>query len=113
MVYFLYGLFFISCLVLVAAVLLQPGKTDAGALFTSNIASSALAPRGTTTVLSKITIAAATIFMLSALFLGMPALTGNVSVLSGNPDTQSEAPADANTSVPPADANSNTATGDA
>ena len=114
MVYFLYGLFFLSCLVLVAAVLLQPGKTDAGALFTSSVASSALAPRGTATVLSKITIAAAAIFMLSALFLSMPALTGNVSVLGSNPETLVEEPAsenvapdaNANTAIP-ADANAN------
>ena len=111
MVYILYGIFFLSCIVLVAAVLLQPGKTDAGALFTSNVSSSALAPRGTATVLSKITIIAASTFMLSALFLAMPALTGNVSVLSSNPETPAEAPAantDANTAVT-ADANSNTA----
>lgn len=106
MVYFLYGLFFLSCFVLIAAVLLQPGKTDAGALFTSNVSSTAFSPRGTATVLSKITIAAAAVFMLSALFLAMPALTGNVSVLSSNPDTPAEAPAeapaatDANTVVP-------------
>ena len=108
MVYFLYGLFFLSCLVLVAAVLLQPGKTDAGALFTSNVSSSALAPRGTATVLSKITIAAAAVFMLSALFLSMPALTGNISVLGSNPETQTDAPADANANTAPADANTNT-----
>jgi protein translocase SecG subunit len=108
MVYFLYGLFFLSCLVLVAAVLLQPGKTDAGALFTSNVSSSALAPRGTATVLSKITIGAAAVFMLSALFLSMPALTGNVSVLGSNPETPAEVPADTNT-APSADANANTA----
>jgi preprotein translocase subunit SecG len=113
MVYFLYGLFFVSCLVLVGAVLLQPGKTDAGALFTSNIASSALSPRGTTTVLSKITIAAAALFMISAMFLGMPAVTGDVSVLNSNPESQSEAPVDANTNTVP-DANANTtAPGDA
>src|SRR6187549_3273591 len=117
LVYFLYGLFFLSCLVLVAAVLLQPGKTDAGALFTSNVSSSAFSPRGTATILSKITIAAAALFMVSALLLSMPALTGNVSVLSANPETPAEAPestdasvstdANANTAVP-ADANANT-----
>ena len=109
MAYLLYGIFFLSCLVLVASVLLQPGKTDAGALFTSNVSSSALAPRGTATVLSKITIIAASTFMLSALLLAMPALTGNVSVLSSNPETPAttEAPANANTA--PADANANTA----
>ena len=117
MVYFLYGLFFLSCIVLVAAVLLQPGKTDAGALFTSNVSSSALSPRGTATVLSKITIGAASVFMLSALLLAMPALTGNVSVLSTNPEAPAEAPAntEANTSVDnsntsaPAETNANVA----
>ncbi len=109
MVYFLYGLFFLSCLILVAAVLLQPGKTDAGALFTSNVSSSAFSPRGTATVLSKITISAACTFMLSALLLSMPALTGNVSVLSANPgEPTANVEANANT-APAADANSNTA----
>jgi protein translocase SecG subunit len=106
--YFLYGLFFLSCLVLIAAVLLQPGKTDAGALFTSNVSSSALSPRGTATVLSKVTIGAATMFMLSALLLAMPALTGNVSVLNSNPETPAEAPA--STDAGKTDANSNTTT---
>jgi preprotein translocase subunit SecG len=108
LVYLLYGIFFISCLVLVAAVLLQPGKTDAGALFTSNVSSTAFSPRGTATVLSKVTIGAAAAFMLSALFLSMPALTGNVSVLSSNPDAPVEESSaagatDANTNVPIAD----------
>jgi len=106
MVYFLYGLFFLSCIVLIAAVLLQPGKTDAGALFTSNVSSTAFSPRGTATVLSKITIAAATTFMLSALFLAMPALTGNVSVLSSNPDAPADAPVEAPAVT---ESNSNTA----
>ena len=108
MVYFLYGIFFLSCIVLVAAVLLQPGKTDAGALFTSNVSSSAFAPRGTATVLSKVTIAAATTFMLSALLLAMPALTGNVSVLSSNPDAPAdEQSASTNSNTQDANANAN------
>ncbi len=90
MVYFLYALFFISCIALIASVLLQPGKTDAGALFTSNVSSTAFQPRGSQTILSKITIAAATAFMLSALLLAMPALTGNISVLQTNAENQSE-----------------------
>ncbi|CAN5410564.1 hypothetical protein BH20ACI1_BH20ACI1_25610 [soil metagenome] len=75
---------------MIASVLLQPGKTDAGALFTSNISSTAFQPRGSQTILSKITIAAATTFMLSALLLAMPALTGNISVLTTNPDAPTE-----------------------
>lgn len=90
--YFLYGLFFISCLVLIATVLLQPGKTDAGALFTSNISSTAFGPRGTQSVLSKITITAAALFMLSALLLAMPAITGNISVLQTTSETKTNNP---------------------
>ncbi len=109
MAYFLYILFFISCIVLIASVLLQPGKTDAGALFTSNISSTAFQPRGSQTILSKITIAAATTFMLSALLLALPALTGNISVLQTNADgTEETAPAlDANSNTG-VDANANT-----
>lgn len=105
MIYFLYTIFFISCVALIVSVLLQPGKTDAGALFTSNISSSAFGPRGTATVLSKITIAAAVFFMLSALFITMPALQGNVSVLNSNPDSTVET-----TQPPITDLGSNSAT---
>ena len=115
LIYILYVIFFASCVVLVATVLLQPGKTDAGALFTSNISSSAFGPRGTATVLSKLTIGAATVFFVSALLISMPAVTGNVSVLSANPDTPAQASTDANSnsapasSNPAADANANAA----
>ncbi|MEP7148827.1 MAG: preprotein translocase subunit SecG [Acidobacteriota bacterium] len=90
MEYVLYTIFFLACIVLVAAVLLQPGKTDAGALFTSNVSSASFGPRGTASVLSKLTIVAAIVFMLTALLISMPALTGNVSVLSGNADNPAE-----------------------
>jgi preprotein translocase subunit SecG len=89
--YILYALFFISCVLLIGSVLLQPGKTDAGALFTSNVSSTAFAPRGTASVLAKFTIGAAIVFMISALMISMPALSGNVSVLSGNEDVPVEA----------------------
>lgn len=116
MLYVLYVLFFISCLVLVGSVLLQPGKTDAGALFTSNISNAAFGPRGTASVLAKITIVAAASFMVLALLLSMPALQGNVSVLqttSEQPATEAPAeiaPAatDAN-AAPASEANANTA----
>lgn len=104
MLYVLYALFFISCLVLIGSVLLQPGKTDAGALFTSNISNAAFGPRGTASVLSKITIVAASCFMVLALLISMPALQGGVSVLqttTAEPAT-TEAPAAAE---PAGDAN--------
>ncbi len=118
--YFLYGLFFISCLFLIAAVLLQPGKSDAGALFTSNISSTAFGPRGTQSVLSKITIIVAALFMVSALLLSMPAITGNVSVLqTTSPNTNETKPAaatdsnTANTNVTSNTENSNVTTNSA
>ncbi|MBC7900001.1 MAG: preprotein translocase subunit SecG [Saprospiraceae bacterium] len=97
MIYILYFLFFAACITLIGAVLLQPGKTDAGALFTSNVSSSAFAPRGSASVLSRITIGAAAVFMVSALLISMPALSGNVSVLQS---TSAETPGDAPSEVP-------------
>ena len=85
--YILYGLFILSCFVLVVVILLQPGKADAGALFSSSLSSTAFGPRGTASLLAKITIGAAAAFMLIALTLGLPILTGSRSVLESTPDT--------------------------
>ena len=104
MIYVLYTLFFISCIVLIASVLLQPGKTDAGALFTSNISSSAFNPRGTATILAKITIVAASVFMVSAFLISLPALRGGVSVL----DTVAEPVTETTTPAAVGDTNANT-----
>ena len=83
--YVLYGLFILACAVLVVAVLLQPGKADAGALFASSVSSTAFGPRGTQTLLAKITIGAAALFMLIALMLSLPAIAGKRSVLQATP----------------------------
>ena len=79
--YVLYGFFILSCIVLVVVVLLQPGKSGAGDLFSSSVSSTAFGPRGTASILSKITIGAAAAFMLIALMLSLPAVTGSHSVL--------------------------------
>src|SRR5215470_4808966 len=85
--YVLYGLFILACVILILVVLLQPGKADAGALFSSSVSSTAFGPRGTQTLLAKITIGAAAGFMLIALTLSLPAISGTKSVLqSGLPD---------------------------
>lgn len=113
----MYGLFFLACVILIGSVLLQPGKTDAGALFTSNISSSAFGPRGTASVLSKITIAAASTFMVLAFLISMPSLQGGTSVLQTVEDVPVEtAPSsetvtaepspDAETQAPSAETNS-------
>ena len=79
--YVLYGLFILACVILILVVLLQPGKADAGALFTSSVSSTAFGPRGTQTLLAKITIGAAAAFMMIALSLSLPAVSGTSSVL--------------------------------
>lgn len=96
--YIFYGLFILSCVILIIAVLLQPGKADAGALFSSSVSSTAFGPRGTQTLLSKLTIGAAAGFMLLALCLSLPFINGTTSVLqSGIPD---QAPAATPTPTP-------------
>src|SRR5438132_7575775 len=112
--YLLYGLFILACVILILVILLQPGKADAGALFTSSVSSTAFGPRGTQTLLAKITIGAAAAFMLIALSLSLPAINGTSSVLqSGIPDqtavpsptatpqpTQSLSPTETQTATP-------------
>jgi preprotein translocase subunit SecG len=66
---------------MIVSVLLQPGKADAGALFSSSVSSTAFGPRGTQTLLAKVTIGAAAAFMLIAIALSLPAITGQRSVL--------------------------------
>src|SRR5215468_9622447 len=85
--YVLYTLFILACVILIIVVLLQPGKADAGALFTSSLSSTAFGPRGTQTLLAKITIGAAAAFFLIALLLSLPRVSGTSSVLqSTNPE---------------------------
>jgi preprotein translocase subunit SecG len=79
--YILYGLFILACFVLIVVILLQPGKADAGALFSSTLSSTAFGPRGTASLLAKITIGAAAAFMLIALVLALPSLQGARSVI--------------------------------
>src|SRR5947199_10330458 len=76
-----YGLFILACVVLIVVVLLQPGKSDAGALFSSLVSSTAFGPRGTQTLLAKITIGAAAACMFIALALSLPAISGTRSGL--------------------------------
>jgi protein translocase SecG subunit len=79
--YLLYGIFLLACVVLIISVLLQPGKADAGSLFTSSISSTAFGPRGTQTILAKITIGAAATFMIVALILGFGVGGGQRSLM--------------------------------
>ncbi|HVG29933.1 MAG TPA: preprotein translocase subunit SecG [Pyrinomonadaceae bacterium] len=102
MIYVLYTLFVLSCVVLIVSVLLQPGKADAGALFTSSVSSTAFGPRGTQTLLAKITIGAAAVFLLSALLLSVPYFTGGRSVLQSVDETSEPAATPAAPAASPA-----------
>ena len=97
--YFLYGIFILACIVLIVSVLLQPGKADAGALFTSSISSTAFGPRGTQTILAKITIGAAATFMIVALLLGM-GVGGQRSLMEGGAKKAAPTPAPAQQATP-------------
>jgi protein translocase SecG subunit len=90
--YLLYGLFILACLALVVSVLLQPGKADAGQLFTSSVSSTAFGPRGTQTILAKITIGAAITFFLAALLLSMGVGSGQRSLIEGSVPKPSATP---------------------
>src|SRR5437868_13253665 len=99
--YTLYGLFILACVILVVTILLQPGKADAGALFTSSVSSTAFGPRGTQSILAKITIGAAAAFMLIALILSLPGLSGSRTVLqSESIPASSPAPTPAPSATP-------------
>ena len=100
--YIFYGLFVLSCVILILCILLQPGKADAGALFSSSVSSTAFGPRGTQTLLSKITIGAAASFMIIGLCLSLPFVSGTSSVLQAGepPQTPAATPTPATTPQP-------------
>ena len=67
-------LYILSCFVLIMFVLLQPGKSDAAAVFGGGVNSAAFGPRGTQTVLAKVTITAAVLFFMIAFLFSIPGL---------------------------------------
>ena len=91
--YLLMTLYIIACFVLILFVLLQPGKSDAAAVFGGGANSSAFGPRGTATVMAKITIGAAIVFFLIAFLFAIPSWnTGQKSVGESVPAETAPAP---------------------
>ena len=88
--YILMALYIISCLILILFVLLQPGKSDAAAVFGGGASSTAFGPRGTQTVLAKVTIGAAIVFFLTAFLFSIPGLFGERSLGEGVGPAQSQ-----------------------
>ena len=99
-------LYIIACVVLILFVLLQPGKSDAAAVFGGGANSSAFGPRGTATVLAKVTIGAAIVFFLIAFVFSIPNLftRGSIGEGVGPAQTAPAAPA-----TPPAGSEQQTA----
>ena len=95
-------LYIISCIVLILFVLLQPGKSDAAAVFGGGANSSAFGPRGTATVLAKVTITAAIAFFLIAFLFSIPGLFEERSLGEGVGPAESAAPAPVTPATPDA-----------
>ena len=94
MYYILMALYIVACFVLILFVLLQPGKSDAAAVFGGGANSAAFGPRGTATVLAKITITAAIVFFLIAFLFSIPGIFEKRSIGEGvNQSEQAPAPA--------------------
>ena len=74
------------CLILIVAVLLQSGKAaDLAGAFGGVGSQTAFGPRGTATILSKITTVSAILFMVTSLGLWMLSFKGDKSVVKGEP----------------------------
>jgi len=101
MTIFLTTIHIVACLVLIAVVLLQSGKgAEMGASFGSSGSQSVFGAGGGTTFLSKITAAAAVIFMLGSLALAyVSGLPSSSSIMSdkSTPVTADKAPAQQST----------------
>ncbi len=80
------------CLILIVAVLLQSGKAaDLAGAFGGVGSQTAFGPRGTATILSKITTISAILFMVTSLGLWMLSFKGERSVVKGEPASKASA----------------------
>ena len=90
--YILTVIYILACFVLIFFVLLQPGKADASAVFGGGINSAAFGPRGTQSVLAKVTIGAAIIFFMIAFLFSIPGLFDKRSLGEGVGPAESATP---------------------
>lgn len=100
--YVVYTLFVIACFILILVVLLQPGKGDVASALGGGAGGAAFGPRGTTSLLAKVTIVSAILFMGLAFLFSIPGVITPRSVTSGvvTPDTTAPEPAPAPATVP-------------
>lgn len=81
--YIFYGLFVVVCILLILVVLIQSGKGgDVAAAFGGSGSHTAFGPRGAQKPLEKATFILGALFMLIALLMSLPGLSGSSSVVS-------------------------------
>jgi preprotein translocase subunit SecG len=84
----------IICIILILAVLLQSGKAaDLAGAFGGGGSQTAFGPRGTATLLSKLTTICAVLFMITSIGLWILSLRGQKSVVRGEEPAKQTAPA--------------------
>jgi preprotein translocase subunit SecG len=84
----------VICVILIVAVLLQSGKAaDLAGAFGGVGSQTAFGPRGTATILSKLTTISAILFMVTSLGMWIISGKGQRSVVSGEAPAKKEVPA--------------------
>jgi preprotein translocase subunit SecG len=90
--YILYGIFIIASLLLIGVVLLQPGKGDA-AIFGGGGSQTVFGPSGAQKPLERVTLVAASLFMILSFVFTIPGITSPRSAAAGIKETPAPAPA--------------------
>ena len=92
----------VICVILILAVLLQSGKAaDLAGAFGGGGSQTAFGPRGTATILSKLTTISAVLFMITSMGLWILSAKGTKSVVSGEEPAAKEVPAATETKKEP------------
>ncbi len=99
--YTLIVIFIFSCVILIVSVLLQPGKSDAAALFGGGASQTAFGPRGTQNFLGYLTIVTAILFLGVGLLFSFSGVLGPRSVVHSASDTSPVAPPAQSPVAPP------------
>lgn len=82
----LLALFILACLTLIGSVLLQSGKGDIASALGGGGAQNAFGPRGAASTIAKVTLVAASLYMVLSFLFSMPGILGGGSVASGLDD---------------------------
>lgn len=90
--YILLGIYVICCAILVAVVLLQSGKGDIASAFGGGGSQTAFGPRSAASTLSRVTMIAASLFMILSFVFTIPGVMTSGSVAYGIKDNPATTP---------------------